>query len=378
MRAPHALYRHGAAALLVSSVLLTFPAAGLAELQTFGSDLTAPATEVRAEQRDVAYWQTAFADKRSPSVPVDGQIKEVRLKGFAHSDRLPGALGGGGETGFHFQALTPGGGSARITSQFFDVPNRNAGNAATITTYRPENFCVKQGEEIALNSIGGWDGVANRDPKVGPVGPYPDGTPLQIFASVPSAKLTYFTADQGTNNGQVFSPRPGHPADERADVHGVELLMQMTLATGNDRSYECGGPNTYRPADPAPQAKQGGGGAPPGVQKTTIPRSQRVNVSKKGVASMALFCQPGKGACTGTVTFYASAPGKKNLVVGSKRYSIAQKSTGKLKVKLSAAGFKLFKKRNRVLPIRIEAVTDPGGADHTDRFGVTLRKVGSR
>jgi len=377
MRPSSGFHRPGAAALLATSVLLLLPAAGEADLQTFGSDLAATAGEVRSEQRDVAYWQTAFADGRLPTVPVDGQIKEVRLKGFAHSDREPGALGGGGETGFHVQALTPGGASARITSQFFDVPNRKVGDASTITTYRPENFCVKQGEAIALNSIGGWDGVANRDPLVGPVGPYPDGTPLQIFASVPSATTTYFTADQGTNNGQAFQPRPGHPADRRGEHAGLELLMQMTLATGEDRSYECGGPNTYRPADAPPAPKPGGGGAPPGVQKTTIPRKQRVGVSKKGVAGMALFCQPGPRACAGTVTIYAATP-KGDVAIGSKRYSIAQKSTGKAKIKLSAAGHRLFKSRGRKLPVRIEAVTQPGGAVHTDRFQVTLRKVGAR
>ncbi len=360
--------------LAAGGALLLTPAAAHADYQTFGSDLAKTADHVEAQGADTAYWQTAFSDGRGLTVPVQGQIKEVRLKGFAHSDRADGASdGSGGERMWHLQALTPEGGTvrARISSQAFDVPARSAAGPNTITTFRPENFCVNPGEHIAFNNIGGFH------PSL-----FPQGTPMQVFAKSSGATVNRFTADNGTNNGMLFSPRAGHPHDSTGKLAGVELLMQLTLATGTDRSYECGGPNTYRPADPAPKPKPtpaptptpgGGGGAPTGVQKTTIPKSQRVNVSKKGVAGMALFCQPGQGACNGAVTIYAGPK-----AIARKRFSIGQKSTGKLQVKLSKAGHKLFLKRKRVLPVTIVAVTGPGGAAYTDTYKVTMRKVGAR
>lgn len=362
----HARPRRSAAATIVAAGLgLALPATANADYQTFGSDLSATADHVEKQGADTAYWQTAFSDGRVATVPVEGQIKEVRLKGFAHSDREDGAADGqGGERMWHLQALTPEGGTvrARISSQAFDVPARSAANQNTITTYRPENFCVKPGEHIAFNNIGGFHPTA-----------FPQGTPMQVFASAPGASISRFTADNGTNNGMLFSPRAGHPHDSNGRIGGVELLMQMTIATGNDRSYECGGPNTYRPADPPRIPRPPAPPRPAPIQKTTIPKFQRVNVSKAGVAGMALFCQPGAAACNGAVTIYAGS-----TVIGTQPYAIGAKSTGKLQVRLTRAGHRLFLKRKRKLPVRIVAVTQPGGAAYTSNYRVTLRKVGAR
>ncbi len=358
--------RRGAVAtILIAGLGLVAPATGNADYQTFGSDLRASANHVESQGADTAYWQTAFSDGRVATVPVAGQIKEIRLKGFAHSDREDGAADGrGGERMFHLQALTPEGGTvrARISSQAFDVPSRSTAGADTVTSYRPENFCVKPGEHIAFNNIGGFNQIA-----------FPKGTPMQVFASAPGAAVSRFTADNGTNNGMLFAPRAGHPHDSTGRLGGVELLMQITLATGDDRSYECGGPNTYRPADPPPQPRAPKPPKPAPIQKTTIPRFQRVNVSRAGVAGMALFCQAGAAACNGTVTFYAGS-----TAIAAKRYAVGAKSTGKLKVKLTKAGHKLFLKRKRKLPVAIVAVTDPGGPAYTDTYRVTMRKMGVR
>jgi len=235
---------------------------------------------------------------------------------------------------------------------------------------------------VAFNTIGGWDGIANRDPAAGPVGPYPDGTVFQIFSKRAGASASWFEAhgfwvNQATS-GTAFQPRPGEPADRGGKHEDTELLMQMVLATGDDRSYECGGPNTYRPADPPPKPKPGGGGAPPGVQKATIPQSQRVNVSKKGVAGMAIFCQPGPAACAGTVTVFAKDAKQKQVVIATKAYSVGPKSTGKLQLKLDQAGRKLFKRRKQKLPVRIVAITQPGGGAYTDTYSVTMGRVRAR
>jgi hypothetical protein len=100
---------------------------------------------------------------------------------------------------------------------------------------------------------------------------------------------------------------------------------------------------------------------------------------------MALFCQAGAGRCAGTVTIYAKTPVKRNgltrtesVAIGSARYSIGQRSTAGVKVRLTKKGHKLFLQRGRKLPVTILAVTAPGGPNFTEKYRVTLKKVGSR
>ena len=372
-RAALAVAAAGALALLA-------PASSQAALSTFGSDLSAPASIEHAHQADTAYWVTALSGSAVAQVPHDGQIKAVRIKGMAikRADSRP-AGSVGGETMFHVQAIA--GSTFRITSQALYLPN--AGDPQQVNSFGLENFCVKEGERIAFNTVGGFDGVGDQ---VGagnnPLSPYPMGTPLRIFGAASSATTHFYEQANGTDNGEAMASNGSGPRE--ADQGGVttgtlggeELLMQMTIATGDDRSYECGGPNTYRPADPVKAPKPGGGGAPPGVQKTTIPK-QRVNVSRKGVAGMALFCQPGAKACVGKVSIVVQR-GAKTVVVGSKSYSIKAKSTGKLKVRLNKAGFRLFKQRKRKLPVTVTAVTGPGTPDFTSTFAVIMKKVGAK
>jgi hypothetical protein len=362
------------AAALATGMALCVPAAGQAATQTFGSDLTRPATVEHAHQADTAYWQTTAPGGADPTVPVQGQIKEVKIKGMAikRPDARPaGAVGG--ETMFHVQAIT--GNGFRITSQALYMPN--TGDPQQVTTFALENFCVGPGDRIAFNTVGGFDGVGDQINGPSPLSPYPMGTPLRIFASAPGSVVDFYEQANGTDNGESMAPNGSGPraADQghvtSGKLGGQELLMQMTLATGDDRSYECGGPNTYRPADPvrAPKA--------PVAQKTTIPAKQRVNVSSKGIAGLALFCQPGSSACKGQVTIYARS-GSRTVAIGAKAYTIGQKSTGKVKVKLSKAGFKLWKKKGRKLPVTIVAATDPGTPEHLHTFKVTMRKIGAK
>lgn len=152
-------------------------------------------------------------------------------------------------------------------------------------------------------------------------------------------------------------------------LDGAELLMRMTIATGDDRSYECGGPNTYRPEDPVGTPKA------PGVQITTLPAKQTVRVSKRGDAGMALYCQPGSVACGGRVTVFARGAGKsKPVAIGSARYTVAAKSTGKLKLRLSKAGRRMFSGSEGKLSVSIVAVTAPGGSGRTHTFKTVLRR----
>ena len=198
-------------------------------IQTFGSTLTAPANVTKARQADTVYWQTAGA---SPVAPAAGQIKELRIKGIAQSNRTDpiGTPPPGGERDFHLQALRPrGDGTYEVlrTSQNFLLPPAST-DPQTITTYAPVNFCVDAGDVLAFNTAGGWDGIV-----VGG-GPFPNGTPLQIFSSVPGAVVSEFSGHNATNNGAILTPN-------NAPGQGHELLMQLTLGTGSNATALCPG-----------------------------------------------------------------------------------------------------------------------------------------
>ncbi len=346
------------ATILSGGALLAAPAAVQADLQVFGSDLRAPADRTEARQADTAYWHQAFADGRSVSAPAGGQIVEIRLKGYAKSDRPPGAIGGGGETVFHFQTLEPqpdGTFRVKVTSQAFDVPNAMTGTPETITAYRPENLCVAQGDVVAFNTIGGWDGIPDR------TGPYPDGTPLQIFGAVPGSATSQFTGDNQTNNGAVLRP-------DVVRGTGEELLMQMTLATGPDAFYMCPGGtnNPYRPPDPprpsrAPAASSAA--PPPGIAI----RGGRVRVSRGGRFALSLRCEPGPATSQGTVGVERS--GK---VFASRGLELAGGAAKTVRLRLNRAGRKLAAQRSGSR-FTVRAITRAGTERRSETRRLTLR-----
>ena len=128
------------------------PASSNAAVIPFGSDLAAPANLVEARQADTAYWQTTFADGRSPVVQADGQIRSVQIKGIALANPVEGVPGG--ETMFHVQVMAPrADGTFQIrnpggTSGAFYLPPRLADPQA-ITTYQPENLCARAGDVVS-------------------------------------------------------------------------------------------------------------------------------------------------------------------------------------------------------------------------------------
>ena len=85
-----------------------------------------------------------------------------------------------------------------------------------------------------FNTVGGWDGIANR------TGPYPDGTPLQIFSGVAGATVSEYMKANGTNNGAVITSKTGPGT-------GHELLMRMTVGTGKDGTGLCKGGTSTGP-----------------------------------------------------------------------------------------------------------------------------------
>jgi hypothetical protein len=335
------------------------PAASLAAQSTFGSDLAAPANVAQARQADTAYWQTTFPDGRSPVTPGRGQITSIRLKGIAMANPVAGVPGG--ETMWHLQALQPqpdGRFVIQRTSGAFFVPPKGT-DPQTITTYNPVNFCVEAGEVLAFNTVGGWDGIVNQ------TGPYPGGTPLQIFARIPTAVASSFEGADQTNNGDTIT-------GDTARTNGLELLMQLTLSTGPDATPLCPGGTMGVPG--------GGGGPPPPapqpppakIQKATLPPKQKVTVSKKGKLNVSVFCLPGLARCVGKVRVMSKGPTPKSLGVGS--FNAAPKTTGHATIFLTKTGRRLFSGGGGKLTVSIVAETNPGGASRRSTLAVTLRR----
>jgi hypothetical protein len=351
--------RPGLACTLAALGLAVAPASGQAAFTTFGSDLTAPADTTEARQADTAYWQTTFADGRSPLAPTTGQITSFRLKGTALSAPVAGTPGG--ETMFHLQALRARpDGSFQIlrSSQAFYVPDKTA-DPQTITTYMPENFCIDAGDVLVFNTVGGWDGVIG-DVQRPPL--YPHGTPLQIFSSVRAATVSQFTGADKTNNGDVITGSP---------LARHELLMQLTVGTGSDATGLCPGGTIGLAPPAAPRVAP----PPPRVQKATLPARQRVTVSRKGKLSVSLFCLPGASRCAGTLRLMKGVATP--VMLGSSRFDMGPKTTGHATVHLNARGRRLFQRGHGRLAVRLVAETGPGGAARTSSLVVTLRRRGT-
>jgi len=380
--------RRLALALAASGALLAaVPAAGQAAVIPFGSDLTAPADTVQAHQADTMFWHSKLAGGGSLVVPEDGEILSYRLKGTAlrnRDDRPPrpdGKPNPGGETMVHFQVMRPqGDGSYRIenTSSSFNVPT--TGDPQQISSFAsppPIRQCVKAGDVVVFNTVGGFDAVGDQSNgwQGRPLSPYPMGTPLQVFAAVPGSSTSQYEKADGTNNGDTVRGK---------EVAGEELLMQPTLGTGADANQVCpGGSKGYVPPAPPKQQPNGDPVAPAAEFRHARIVSEKISLNKKGVTTITLKCTVTKeqaksgnvGTCAGFLRLDAKQ-GKKKVSVGKAAYSIAGRANGAVKVKLSKAGKKLFKKSKQKLKVTAVAVTQPGGSNHTNAKGFTLKRFG--
>jgi hypothetical protein len=345
-----------------TALLAVAPAPSHAELIPFGSDLTAPANVTHARQADTAFWQTAFADGRSPLAPASGQIREFKVKGIALANPVAGVPGG--ETMFHLQAMRArSDGSFEIlrTSQAFFMPEKGS-DPQTITKFVPKDFCIDKGDVLVFNTVGGWDGIVTQ------TGPYPMGTPLQIFSSVGGAVVSEYTAADRTNNGDIVTPGT-------SKTQNNELLMRVTVGTDVDAVTHCPGGRISSSGNIVPPP---GTGTPstPKIQKATLPASQRVTVSKKGKLGVSMFCQPGSSArCTGRVRIFTR--GARPRQIGSARFDVAVRRTGRATIFLTRTGRRLFTAKAGRLAVKITAETNPGGATRRSTLSTTLRRRGS-
>ena len=206
-----------AASSLCLALALLVPAASIAALYNFGSNLGEKATVAYPHGADTAFWSTALGSGAQAKAPKKGQIYAIRVRGCAER-------GTGGQlplTQVHFQVLVPSGGAVKIavTSGPENMPICGGNvNGSTISTFHPLNLCVHAGNYVAFNDEGGF------------APGFPSGVNYEILAPDPGASTASFTGANMTNNGSVLTASP-HA--------GVELLMQLVLATGKNAVGVC-------------------------------------------------------------------------------------------------------------------------------------------
>ncbi|HEX8742675.1 MAG TPA: PASTA domain-containing protein [Thermoleophilaceae bacterium] len=295
---------------------LAFPAAGMAGVETFGSDLSAPANAIEPEGgihpayngvwngADTAFWNTKLANGSRVTAPADGQIVEIRVKGTAVSGPHPWSPNVAPRALVHFQVLHPqADGSAQVdlTSGGVDWPI--GGDPQQVTTYRPVNLCAHAGDYVDFNT---WGGHEWRWDKYG-------GIPMQVFSQVRGSSMNWYEKDNGTNNGQFVR---GRTRD------GRELLMQTVIATGPDATDICPGgyaQHIFR-----------------GLEIQPSPQSAVVRTRDR-VAKVRTFCHgENYGACKGRLTLKANVAGQE-VELGSSEFDVDNSYTVNVQVPLSDA-----------------------------------------
>jgi hypothetical protein len=202
--------------LLALAGLAALPAGAPARTITYGSSLKATPAIVEAHQADTAFWPVSVTHGRAIRAPATGQILAIRLKGTV----LETSPGRAPLNQVHFQHLQAEGQGRMLvvqTSGAFAVPI--GGPRGTISTFRPENLCVRKGDVIDLNDEGGWDPPF-----------YQDGAPFRVFAKAGGARVARYTANEATNNGATLQP---------TTRGGEELLMALVLGTGRQEGAAC-------------------------------------------------------------------------------------------------------------------------------------------
>jgi hypothetical protein len=263
-------------------------------------------------------------------------------------------------TQIHYQDLVPqpdGAVKVNVTTQPFDLPvcGVNGASASTVTTYQPENFCVRKGDFVAFNDEGGFE------PSVPTA--YPSGVPYAVIGAVGESTMNSFIRNAGTFNGATFKPGDITNHDGFAANHGSEVLTQMVLATGADAVWLCPGGTRGAPHSPQRAAP-----AIPDGPPATVP-SQHVGVNRRGVVSVAVYCR-GPESCSGELRLATSeassgragsAPG----MLGRARFTISPHRTGKVQLRLGKRVVKLLRKAHGQLRVSLTVVSGRGGPANT-------------
>jgi hypothetical protein len=311
--------------LAALTALLLVPAAASADQVTFGSDLSGrPDVLHEKNKADTLFFNVSA--KNSHKSPVSGQILAVRVKGAMlprqNVDESKWNV-------FHTQVLRPNaGGTYTVDSSSQTLNFPVGGSVDEVHTFVPSTQCIRQGEYVAFNHFGGWNGD-----------PAQPGARYQIFKRDSTSQLNWYERDQGTNNGTTFTPNqqlhtdgspitPGDPANNGfapGQPLGEEVMMQVVVGSGFDSTNLCeGGLQGYEYSGVA-------------VTKTTF------TVYDDGVAGARLGCTSGRDRCEGTARLSVDG-----VEIGSAPFNLERNVTTNLDIPLSSEGARLVSMRGAV------------------------------
>jgi hypothetical protein len=300
--------------------LLLVPASASADQATFGSSLAGTPDEVHDNNlADTLFFN--HAAKNSTQSPVSGEILAIRVKGKI----VPRAPEVDQDRNiWHSQVLRPnadGTFTVDSSSQRFDFPI--GGSADDVTTFVPSTQCIKRGEYVDFNHIGGWNGDRKET-----------GTKYQIFKRDGDSQMYWYERDEGTNIGATFTPnRQYDTAGTQTFSNGFqadtprqeELMMQVVVGSGFDSSNLCeGGLKGYEYSGVD-------------IQKTTF------SVRDDGVAGARIGCTSGRGFCEGTLRLAVDG-----AELGSAPFKLNRNITTNVDIPLTSAGARIVNTRGTV------------------------------
>lgn len=341
---------------------------------TLGSDLAADAASstddnkrIQQHGADTAFWPLAIGSNNSAvEAPEDGQIVEVTIKGTVFSE--PGASTPANL--IHFQSLGPAAtdGSRVVhpvygtSGDFYlpvDQPNK-------VSVYEPENLCIDKGGTWAFNNVGGHTFAGSYEPGVVDPNHYIGGARFGVFGLVDRSVTAQYTAADQTKNGHTLYPETKNqdidfPYGNR--LRGIELLMQVKIATGDDRTEPCGGPRRH----------------PDGTLVDVTPDANYLKVASAGGKAQQPYVTKDRrfqvGVYCGGQTA-KSCGGKATLMLGKKpvataAFTIPVMKTGRIAMRLTRPAFRKLDKSN-ARTLRTTLVIDSDVGDYT--FPLTLKR----
>jgi hypothetical protein len=349
--------------VLAALAMLGPPAASEAQISTFGSPLSVAATLDTAYNLDYrgvdtnvpaspeaptgvvhtyhfgadgALWNTGLANG-TPRSPATGQALRVALEGCA----VPASDGPPPLTQIHFQVLTPlpgGGAKIGLTSQAFDIPvcGHAGASGSTVTSYEPINLCVSAGDYVALAEEGGF--VEHS---------YQSGVPYRVMGQVPGSTMASFIRGGGINNGDSLPAQDSSNMDGYANNPGRELMLRVTLGTGNDATHICPGGRKGLPR-PLPPIR-------------VSPQTDGLN--HRRIVAVAMFCRV--SPCNGVATL-----GRGRRTYGRSGFALQANTTVHLPIRIKSEFVRKIRRNHGSATATLTAVVN--GATVSQTIGVRI------
>lgn len=355
--------------LFALAAVLIAPVAAEAAKVTYGSNLSAAATEVDNHPRDWAAWPTAHSgDTSGVRVPVQGEVSMVQLKGVVQRPagwrRYPAFE-------FHVVVLRPQpNGLNRLVVASSDAPVPYGSDASQVTTlnlqdanakpgqYGYARICVLPGDRVAIATSGGFGNSTNHPD----FGGFPDDTfeagyKVQMFGRVPGSEYSVFKQPEGDDTFQIPDEVAGAPQPDK------ELLMRVTIGTGPDARWTCRTAEQQSTAtgeepslsNPSSNGTASGHSKAAVIQPTGRPKVRR-NAVKVGITC------PGPNKCEGILKL-----SNNGTAYGSTPFALVNGGSTTVDVKLNKAAKKGLRKGRGKVTVKANTLT-PAGTSPGVRF----------